>query len=87
MLAERMPARRLKVRLLGVGMSGLTGRETAQLSLFPEAEHERDSRLDEVTDRIKEKFGPASVQRGLGLLRGGEPKSDVGRANRDQNDE
>ena len=87
MLAERMPARRLKVRLLGVGMSGLTDRELAQLSLFPEAEHERDSRLDKVTDRIKEKFGPASLQRGLGLLRGGEPKSDVTRADRKKNDE
>lgn len=84
MLADRMPERRLKVRLLGVGMSGLTDRESAQLSLFPEAGHERDSRLDKVTDRIKQKFGPASLQRGLGLLRDGEPKSDVGRADRDQ---
>jgi DNA polymerase-4 len=87
MLAERMPARRLKVRLLGVGMSGLTDREMAQLSLFPEAEHERDSRLDKVTDRIKEKFGPASLQRGLGLLRSAEPKADGGRADGDKNGE
>ena len=87
MLAERMPARRLKVRLLGVGMSGLTDRELAQLSLFPEAEHERDSRLDNVADRIKEKFGATSMQRGLGLLRGGEPKPDVTRADRDRNGE
>jgi len=85
MLAERMPARRLRVRLLGVGMSGLTDRELAQLSLFPEAEHERDSRLDIVTDRIKEKFGPTSLQRGLGLLHGVKPNTDPRRADGDQN--
>ena len=87
MLAERMPARPLRVRLLGVGMSSLTKRELAQLSLFPEAEHVRESRLDKVTDRIKEKFGPTSLQRGLGLLRGDEPKSRTPRTDGDQNGE
>ncbi|MBC8870943.1 MAG: DNA polymerase IV [Planctomycetes bacterium] len=85
MLAERMPARRLRVRLLGVGMSGLITRELTQLSLFPEAGHERESRLDKVADRIKEKFGPTSLQRGLGLLHGVNPKSDPRRADENQN--
>ena len=87
MLAERMPTRRLRVRLLGVGMSGLITRELTQLSLFPEAGRERESRLDKVADRIKERFGPMSLQRGLGLLHGVKPKSDPRRPNEDQNGE
>ena len=59
MFAERLPARRLHIRLLGVGMSGFDHPALVQLSLFPEAEHERQSRLDEVADQIKEKFGQA----------------------------
>ena len=68
MFAERLPARRLNVRLLGVGMSGLDHPGLVQRSLFPEVEHERQSRVDEVADRIKEKFGALSLQRALGIL-------------------
>ena len=68
MFAERLPARRLHIRLLGVGMSGFDHPAMVQLSLFPEAEHERQSRLDEVADQIKEKFGQAGLQRALGML-------------------
>jgi len=68
MFTERLPARRLHIRLLGVGMSGFEHPAMVQLSLFPEAEHERQARLDEVADRIKEKFGQAGLQRALGML-------------------
>ncbi|OHB80718.1 MAG: DNA polymerase IV [Planctomycetes bacterium RBG_16_64_10] len=73
--AERLPARRLHVRLLGVGMSGLDQPGLLQLNLFPKADHERQSRLDEVADRVKEKFGQASLQRALGMLHNVEHKS------------
>ncbi|NLF69267.1 MAG: DNA polymerase IV, partial [Candidatus Anammoximicrobium sp.] len=75
MFAERLPARRLHIRLLGVGMSGFDQPAMVQLSLFPEAEHERQSRLDEVADRIKEKFGQAGLQRALGMLHNVEHRS------------
>lgn len=68
MFAERLPARRLHIRLLGVGMSGFEHPAMVQLSLFPEAEYERQARLDEVADQIKEKFGQAGLQRALGML-------------------
>ena len=87
MLAERMPTRRLRVRLVGVGMTGLTNRELAQLSLFPEAGHERESRLDKVADRIKDKFGSKSLQRGLGLLHDVDLKSHPQRADGEHNNE
>jgi DNA polymerase-4 len=83
MFAERLPARRLHVRLLGVGMSGLDQSGLVQLSLFPEADHERQSRLDEVADRVKEKFGQASLQRALGMLHNVEHRS--GPPGQDQN--
>jgi len=75
MFTERLPVRRLHVRLLGVGMSGFDHPEMVQLSLFSQAEHERQTRLDEVADRIKEKFGHASLQRALGLLHDVETKA------------
>jgi DNA polymerase-4 len=68
MFAERLPRRPLRVRLLGVGMSGLDQPALLQRSLFPAPEHQRQSRLDEVADRVKDKFGQASLQRALGML-------------------
>ena len=76
MFATKLPARRLQIRLLGVGVSGLDRPEAIQLSLFPDPQHEQQTRLDEVADRIREKFGGGSLQRGLGMLHDVEPRSD-----------
>ena len=84
LFAERLPARRLHVRLLGVGISGFDQRGLVQLGLFPETEHERQTRLDEVADQIKEKFGHDSLQRALGLLYDVETKAGKHGPNRDQ---
>jgi DNA polymerase-4 len=75
MLSDRMPDRRLKVRLLGVGVSGLGTGEQSQLELFSNQEHERQSRLDDVADSIKAKFGSSSLQRALGMAHKIDPKS------------
>jgi len=50
-------------------VSGLGQVGPVQLRLFSEPQHERQQRLDEVTDSIKEKFGASSLQRGVGLVR------------------
>jgi DNA polymerase-4 len=84
MFAERLPARRLHIRLLGVGMSGFEHPAMVQLSLFPEVENERQARLDEVADRIKEKFGQAGLQRALGMLHNVEHRARAPGADRDQ---
>jgi DNA polymerase IV len=84
MFAERLPARRLQIRLLGVGISGFDHASLVQQSLFPEADHQRQTRLDEVADQIKEKFGHASLQRALGLLHNVETKAGQRGPNRDQ---
>jgi DNA polymerase-4 len=84
LFAERLPARRLHIRLLGVGLSGFDHAGLVQQSLFPEADHQRQTRLDEVADQIKEKFGHASLQRALGLLHNVETKAGQRGPNRDQ---
>lgn len=84
MLAERMPPRRLNVRLLGVGISGFGQPPLTQLNLFSEEEYERNSRLDQATDRIKDRFGASSVQRALGMLHVVETKAGEDGLNRDQ---
>lgn len=68
MLATRLPAERLTVRLLGVGVSGLDAHEQIQRSLFDEEEHQSQANLDQAADHIRAKFGAASIGRGSGLL-------------------
>ena len=68
LLAERMPARGLRVRLLGVGVSGFDNPEQVQGSLFADEDLQRHSRLDQTADRLKERFGSNAIQRGSSLL-------------------
>ncbi len=84
MFASRLPARRLSIRLLGVGMSGLEHAAQAQLRLFPEVEDERQARLDQAADQIQERFGHAGLQRALGMLHNVEHRSRRPGADRDQ---
>ena len=69
LLRTKLPARRLSVRLLGVGVRGLTGDDTAavQRDLFADPAPARDGRLDAATDALRAKFGDAAVVRGLEL--------------------
>ena len=72
MLAERLPARRLQVRLIGVGVSGFENPDQVQRNLFDDGDHERQGRLDAVADQIKERFGTDALHRASGLLHGAE---------------
>ncbi len=84
MLSDRMPNRRLRVRLLGIGVSGLGTGQQSQLELFSNEEHERHSRLDDVSDSIKAKFGSSSLQRALGMAHKIDPKSGADGPREDQ---
>lgn len=75
LLDERLPSKTLRIRLLGMGVSNFAQRAQTQLDLFADETHERNSRLDEIADNIKDKFGAASLQRGLGMLHNIDPKS------------
>ncbi len=53
-----------KFRLLGVGVSGLVGAAGSQLSLF---EHSKPDKIDEVTDRVRMRFGEGAIFRASAL--------------------
>lgn len=63
LLKSRMPAEHPPVRLLGMGVSGLDRWEFTQRSLFDDAERQRQSRLDAVTDEITARFGQDAIGR------------------------
>ncbi len=58
-LAESRPP----VRLLGMGVSGLGTGDQVQKTLFDQSEHVRQSRLDEATDAIRDRFGAEAIRR------------------------
>ncbi|MGB1658422.1 MAG: hypothetical protein ACPHO4_13870, partial [Longimicrobiales bacterium] len=69
LLRELRADRRVPVRLLGVGLSGLTGSsQSAQLPLFDDPgghhETERDRNLSRVVDRLSDRFGYGTVVSG-----------------------
>ncbi len=53
------------LRLLGFGASGLVDEGSGQKELFTNPEDKRRKKVDEVFDKIKEKYGDDSVKRGL----------------------
>jgi len=63
LLMSELPNHPLAVRLLGMGVSNLQKQIPVQQSLFAEAQDERDSRLDQVADTIRNRFGSAALRR------------------------
>lgn len=57
-----------RVRLIGVGVSGL---ETAayQLGLWADPEQEQARRLQPILDELRERFGRQAIQRGSQLFK------------------
>lgn len=68
LLSDRLPQRRLRVRLLGVGVSGLDNRQQVQMSLFDDPSQAKQSQLDAVADSIQARFGASALSRGSSLL-------------------
>ena len=63
LLTSELPDRPLAVRLLGMGVSNLQKQRPVQQSLFAEERDEKDTRLDQVADTIRNRFGTASLRR------------------------
>jgi|SRR5579863_4115734 len=62
-----------RIRLVGVGVSGFDeavpgAPQKVQQSLFADEDREKQTQLDQATDRIRERFGSAALHRGSGLL-------------------
>ena len=66
---ERVELGGRAVRLLGVGVSGLTGERIEQLDFFRGEASRRQEQVAAASDRIEERFGPGAITRGR-LLRG-----------------
>ncbi|MBI2824500.1 MAG: DNA polymerase IV [Planctomycetia bacterium] len=69
LLDERVPPRYLPVRLLGMGVSGLTAEARLQQELFVDEGHRKQGQLDTVADAIQERFGNEALRRGSRLRR------------------
>jgi len=66
LLSNRLPQRKLSIRLLGIGVSGFNHSQLSQKMLF-EDDREQHSQLDKVADSIQDRFGENSLQRGSSL--------------------
>ena len=55
------------VRLIGMGVSNLARQAPVQLSLFDQAEKDKQSRVDDISDAIRDKFGGSKLNRGTNL--------------------
>ncbi len=55
------------LRLMGIALTNITKEETAQMTLFPDENREKASRLDKATDAINAKFGGATIVRGTSM--------------------
>jgi DNA polymerase-4 len=59
--------RRVRLKLIGVALSGLSREEARQGGLFTEEEHRRDARLTGEIDRIRERFGFRAITAGAAI--------------------
>lgn len=71
LLATRVPAGQKRVRLLGMGVSGLDRRDETQRQLFDDVEREKAKRLDETADEVRDRFGGGALRRGSTMRKGG----------------
>ena len=69
LLETRLPDRALRVRLIGVGVTGFTTTGTRQATLFEDESREVQSRLDRTVDQLRDRFGRGSLGRGSDLRR------------------
>ncbi|MGD9126251.1 MAG: DNA polymerase IV [Planctomycetia bacterium] len=67
MLHTRLPSSHPPIRLLGMGVGTLTTEEALQPFLFDIHDRDRQTRLDEATDTIRDRFGHTSLKRGTSL--------------------
>ena len=67
LLSTRVPGDYLPVRLLGMGVSDIDRTGVTQGLLFDEEDRGKQDRLDEVGDRLRDRFGSQALRRGSAL--------------------
>ncbi len=68
LLQSSLPARRLRIRLLGMGVSNLDHGQPQQLLLFDDSGRPAGHNLDLATDQVRAQFGQGAVRRANTLL-------------------
>jgi DNA polymerase IV len=63
-LFRRLDARRVRVRLVGVSLSGFSGAFERQRDLFAESGRQRRARLSEAVDSVRDRYGFGAVVAG-----------------------
>lgn len=77
LLTDKLPQRTLSVRLIGIGVSGLSHSAQIQPTLFPDEEQAAQARLDRTVDQLRERFGGDSLGRGSDLAKPSGNRSDT----------
>ena len=67
LFCTRLPKQHLQVRLLGMGVSDIDRSGLRQTQLFDEGDRGKHSRIDEVGDQVRERFGSKALSRGSAL--------------------
>ncbi len=71
---------RTPLRLLGLSVTGITREEFVQLSLIPDARKDKERKIDQAMDSIRNKYGRATIKRGASLM----TKQEVGKKHKAQ---
>ena len=67
MLQRELAAKKFSVRLIGVGVSNFEPYPTTQTDLFSVDEAKKQQHLDEIADKIRNRYGKSTIRRGRGL--------------------
>ena len=62
-LLNEMYKKGIFIRLVGLRVDNLVGKDEMQLSLFNNEEEEKQEKLDKVVDELKNKYGYSSITR------------------------
>lgn len=63
-LMEELYSKGTKVRLIGVRVDDLLGEKDKQISIFDNKQNEKQEKLDETLDKLKDKYGIKFIKRG-----------------------
>ncbi len=74
-LFEELWDQRTPLRLLGLSVTNITREEAVQLSLIPDRQKEKERKIDQAVDHIRDRFGRSTIKRGSSLI----TKQEVGK--------
>ncbi len=74
-LFDELWDKKTPLRLLGLSVTNITREDAVQLSLIPDEHKEKERKIDQAMDLIRDKYGRATIKRGANLI----SKQEVGK--------